>query len=184
LVAAALHGDQAAWQALHRRFSPLVASVCRRHRLLPTDADDVGQIVWLRVVQHLKLVRDPLALPGWIATTARNECLHVIAFRRRHESADPMVDQRFDRRQTTDEPLERLHRLQLHRALLAGLNQLPAHHRDLMLLLIADPELSYREIGQRLNIPAGSIGPTRARCLQKLRAMPDILSLMEHALAA
>ena len=183
LVAAALRGTQAAWQELHRRFSPLVLSVCRRHRLSQADADDVGQIVWLRVVEHLGLVRDPLALPGWIATTARNECLQVIKFRRRNESADPMVDQRFNRQETA-EPLERMHRLELHQALLDGLSQLPAHQRELMMLLIADPELPYREIAARLDIPIGSIGPTRARCLQKLRSMPGIRSLMEHALAA
>lgn len=183
LVDAALHGNQAAWQSLHQRFSPLVVSVCRRHRLSQADADDVGQIVWLRLVQQLKLVRDPLALPGWIATTARNECLHVIKFRRRNESADPMVDQRFNRQETA-EPLERMLRLELHRALLDGLSQLPAHQRELMMLLIADPELSYREIALRLDIPVGGIGPTRARCLQKLRSMPGIRSLMENALAA
>ncbi len=183
LVDAALHGSQAAWQDLHQRFSPLVVSVCRRHRLSQADSDDVGQIVWLRVVEHLKLVRDPLALPGWISTTTRNECLQVIKFRRRNESADPMVDQRFNRQETI-EPLERLHRLELHRALLEGLSQLSAHQRELMMLLIADPELPYREIALRLDIPVGSIGPTRARCLQKLRSMPGIRSLMEHALAA
>jgi RNA polymerase sigma factor (sigma-70 family) len=183
LVDAALHGNQAAWQSLHQRFSPLVVSVCRRHRLSQADADDVGQIVWLRLVQQLKLVRDPLALPGWIATTARNECLHVIKFRRRNESADPMVDQRFNRQETA-EPLERMLRLELHRALLDGLSQLPAHQRELMMLLIADPELPYREIALRLDIPVGGIGPTRARCLQKLRSMPGIRSLMENALAA
>jgi DNA-directed RNA polymerase specialized sigma24 family protein len=75
-------------------------------------------------------------------------------------------------------------RLELHRALLDGLSQLPAHQRELMMLLIADPELPYREIALRLDIPVGGIGPTRARCLQKLRSMPGIRSLMENALAA
>jgi RNA polymerase sigma factor (sigma-70 family) len=183
VVDAALHGNQTAWQDLHRRFAPLVLSVCRRYRLTQSDSDDVGQIVWLRLVEHLGLIRDPLALPGWIATTARNECLQVIKLRRRTEAADPMVDQRFNRQETV-EPLERMHRLELHQALLAGLSQLSAHQRELMMLLIADPEIGYREIARRLDIPIGSIGPTRARCLQKLRSMPELRSLMDHELAA
>jgi len=183
LVDSAIHGNQAAWQALHQKFTPLVVSVCRRHRLSQADSDDVGQIVWLRLVEHLGTIRDPRALPGWIATTTRNECLQVIRFRRRNESADPMVDQRLDHQETV-EPLERLQKLELHQALLKGLSKLPEHQRELMLMLVADPEIPYREISTRLNIPMGSIGPTRARCLQKLRAMPEIKSLMEHALAA
>src|SRR5215212_9811823 len=78
LVAAALDGDHASWNALVDRYTPLVLSVVRRHRLQGSDAEDVVQIVWLRLVENLGGIREPAALPGWIVTTARHECLHVI----------------------------------------------------------------------------------------------------------
>ena len=104
LVDAALRGEQRAWRVLYQRFSPLVSHVCRKHRLSQGDADDVGPVVWLQLVQHLKVIRDPRALPGWIATTARNECLRVIRSGRRTEPADPMVDQRLDGQETSIPP--------------------------------------------------------------------------------
>src|SRR3954464_12431011 len=78
LVAAALDGDHASWNALVDRYTPLVLSVVRRHRLQGSDSEDVVQTVWLRLVENLGGIREPAALPGWIVTTTRNECLHVI----------------------------------------------------------------------------------------------------------
>ena len=78
LVARAKDGDRQAWDALVERYAPLIWSICRRHRLGRADADDVGQSVWLRLVDQLDRVRDPAALPGWLATTARRECLRVL----------------------------------------------------------------------------------------------------------
>ena len=170
LVAAAVRGDQRAWAALHDRYAPLIATVCRRHPLAHNDAEDVGQVVWLRLVVHLKGLRDPRALPGWIVTTARNECLRVIESRRRTQPADPTCDRRFDAVDTAD-PVDHLHRLEQRRALYNGVARLRPERRQLLLLLLADPEIPYREISRRLGIPIGSIGPTRARCLRQLRAM-------------
>src|SRR6516162_2292952 len=78
LVARARSGDRQAWDSLVERYAPLIWSICRRHRLGHADADDVGQSVWLRLVDQLDRVRDPAALPGWLATTARRECLRVL----------------------------------------------------------------------------------------------------------
>src|SRR3954469_10701388 len=89
LVDAARSGDAAAWDALVDRFLPLVTAVIRRLRLSPADADDVNQTVWLRLVEHLDGLREPRALPGWLATTARNEGLRVIKRRNREVSVDP-----------------------------------------------------------------------------------------------
>src|SRR5215469_6781391 len=77
LVTRARHGDQQAWDALVERYAPLVWSICRRYRLSRTDTDDVGQTVWLRLVDQLDQVRDPAALPGWIATTTGRECSRI-----------------------------------------------------------------------------------------------------------
>ena len=78
LVAGARNGDKQAWDALVERYAPLIWSICRRHRLSGADADDVGQSVWLRLVDQLDKIRDPAALPGWLATTTRRECRRVL----------------------------------------------------------------------------------------------------------
>ena len=74
LVARARDGDKRAWDAIVDRYAPLIWSICRRYRLDRPDADDVGQSVWLRLVDQLAFIRDPEALPGWLATTTRREC--------------------------------------------------------------------------------------------------------------
>src|SRR6516165_10424464 len=81
-VTRARTGDQQAWDALVERYAPLVWSICGRYRLAATDAADVGQTVWLRLVEQLGNLRDPAALPGWLATTTRHECGRVL--RRMH----------------------------------------------------------------------------------------------------
>ena len=78
LVTRARNGDKQAWDALVERYAPLIWSICRRHRLDGADADDVGQSVWLHLVDHLGNLRDPAALPGWLATTTRRECGRVL----------------------------------------------------------------------------------------------------------
>ena len=89
LVHAAREGEQIAWDAIVDRFLPLVGAIIRRHRLSDADGDDVSQTVWLRLVEHLGALREPDALPGWIRTTARNECLRVLAARGRVQVVDP-----------------------------------------------------------------------------------------------
>src|SRR3954453_9588602 len=89
LVEAARAGDAAAWDALVERSLPLVTAVIRRLRLSPADADDVNQTVWLRLVEHLDGLREPRALPGWLATTGRPEGLRVIKRRNRDLPVDP-----------------------------------------------------------------------------------------------
>src|SRR3954447_14061016 len=89
LVESARAGDAAAWDALVDRYLPLVTAVIRRLRLSAADADDVNQTVWLRLVEHLDSLREPRALPGWLATTARNEGLRGIRQRSRDLPVDP-----------------------------------------------------------------------------------------------
>ena len=74
LVTRAREGDQEAWHALVERYAPLIWSICRRHGLGHADAEDVGQGVWLKLVRQLDRIREPTALPGWLATTTRREC--------------------------------------------------------------------------------------------------------------
>ena len=78
LVARARGGDIRAWDTLLERYAPLIWSICRKYRLGPADAEDVGQSVWLCLVAQLDKVREPAALPGWLATTTRRECVRVV----------------------------------------------------------------------------------------------------------
>ena len=168
LVAAAAHGDQGAWNAIVDRYLPLVFSVTRAHRLSQRDAEDVNQTVWLRLVEHLGDIREPRALPKWIMTTAKHECLRLIKAGHRELPVDPLSDKAIDG--TDDLGLDaELLRAERHQALRDGLAELTPAHRRLLLLLVADPPLSYREISELIGIPIGSIGPTRARILERLR---------------
>ena len=175
LVAAAVSGNRAAWNSLVERFAPLVTSVIRRFRLNESDADDVRQNTWLRLVEHLERIREPFALPGWIVTTTRNEALRVLSARRRMEPVDPQVDDRLDTLNNEDLAANLL-LAERRQAVRGGLAELRSEHREL-LLLVSDPEISYRQISRRLGIPTGSIGPTRARCLQKLRDTTAVQAL-------
>ena len=146
LVTRARIGDQQAWDALVERYTPLVWSVCRQYWLGITDAQDVGQTVWLRLVDQLGNLRDPAALAGWLATTTRRECIRVLGAAERPALAfrDP-----------------------------------PRDCQRLLGLLIEDPPLSYAQISAMLGIPVGSIGPSRGRCLAKLRRHPAVAALIK-----
>ena len=174
LVAAAADGKESAWQDLVARYTPLVASVAHGFRLSGTDVDDVAQTVWLRLVEHLGELREPRALPMWIITTTRNECLRQVKAGQRTRPYDPLAETSIPD-VTVDDPDARLIRDARHQGLLAALAGLPEHQRALLLLLIEDPPLPYAEISRRLHIKIGSIGPTRARALERLRACPEII---------
>ena len=175
LVAAALDGDHGSWNRLVERYMPVVLSVVRRFRLQGSDADDVVQTVWLRTVEKLDTVRDPEALPGWLVATTRHECHHLLRARQRVSPSE----QAGSGAQDEAPPLEsQLLRLERHEALLAALAELPDRQRNVLLVLLEDPPPSYAEVSRRLGLPVGSIGPTRARALARIRAsqvMQDFL---------
>ncbi|WP_066370670.1 RNA polymerase sigma factor [Herbidospora mongoliensis] len=167
LVARARKGDQAAWDEIVERYSPLVWAICLRYRLTRPDSDDVAQVVWLRLVENLDTLREPAALAGWLATTAQRECLRVSRNLRKVQGAEsPLTFDPETESTVIDQELERAER---HAALLRGLAQLPARCRCLLELCLQEESLSYTEISARLGVPVGGIGPTRARCLAKLR---------------
>jgi RNA polymerase sigma factor (sigma-70 family) len=177
LVTRARTGDQRAWDALVERYAPLIWSICRRHRLTDADAADVSQNVWLHLLDHLDSLRYPLALPAWLATTTRRECGRVLRAARGPLAAGCGLDaQSLPDEQAPDADQELL-AAERHAALREALGDLPADCQRLIALLIADPPLPYAEISARLGIPVGSIGPTRRRCLDKLRRHPAIAAL-------
>jgi len=177
LVTRARTGDQQAWDALVERYAPLVWSICARYRLA-ADAADAGQSVWLHLVEHLDDLRDPAALPGWLATTTRHECARVVrAAHGPHAAVAVLDDQNIpDENAVTAE--QELLTFERHAALRAAVTQLPPRSQQLLALLTADPPVPYAQIAATLGIPVGSIGPLRRRCLDRLRAHPAIAALI------
>lgn len=173
LLAGAAEGDAAAWERLVDRFAGLVWSVARAHGLSPADAADVSQTVWLRLVEHLGRIRDAERLPGWLSTTTRNESLRVLRNQQRQVPADDPFgeDADDDDASAVDAALLARERDSL---VWAAFERLSTPCQLLLRLLMADPPPSYQEIGETLGMPVGSIGPTRARCLERLRATPEI----------
>jgi RNA polymerase sigma factor (sigma-70 family) len=168
LVRRAAGGDQRAWERLVDQYARLVWSMTRDFKLAESDAADVFQVTWLRLLEHIGRLERPDRVGSWLAATARNECLRALAARKKvvpvpdgatlHDVAahQPEVDERLlaeERDQTVREALACL----------------PRQWRRLVEMLMADPPASYAQISDQLGLPVGSIGPTRSRCLSKLR---------------
>jgi RNA polymerase sigma factor (sigma-70 family) len=180
LVTRARTGDKHAWDEIVERYAPLIWSICRQYRLAEADAEDVAQMVWLHLVDHLDDLRDPAAMPGWLATTTRRQCIRVRrSAARLPQATGPLIDP--DNMADTDAVLAEHELLvaERHAALRQAVSDLPPGCRELITLLTADPPLSYAEISARLGIPVGSIGPSRSRCLDRLRRHPAIAVLMD-----
>ena len=184
LVTRAATGDKHAWDELVEQFSPLIWSICRQYRLADADAEDVGQKVWLQLVDHLDKIRDPAALPGWLVTVTRRQCLQVVGAAQRSVTAGYMTDIQniADNQSGTAE--QELLAAERHAALREAFRDLPPSGQGLILMLIQDPPVPYAEISARLGIPVGSIGPTRSRCLDKLRRHPAIAALINTGSSA
>jgi len=178
LVTRARNGDQRAWDDLVERYAPLVWSVCRRYQLRSADAEDVHQTVWLQLVRQLEAIRDPAALPGWLATATRRECIRVLRGARIPHAAEYVPDAENIPDQRAGMVEQELLEAERHAALREALARLPECCQRLIGKLIEDPPLTYAQISASLSIPVGSIGPLRGRCLDKLRADPAIAALI------
>jgi RNA polymerase sigma factor (sigma-70 family) len=180
LATRARDGDARAWDALVERYAPLIWSLCRRYRLDSADAEDVGQSVWLRLLDQLDKIRDPAAVAGWIATTTRRECLRVVRAAGSHPVSFPLDAERIaDEQSGLAEELVLAAERQA--ALREAYAELPTDCQRLVAMLIADPPMPYTEISTMLSMPIGSIGPTRSRCLDKMRRHPAIAALDARA---
>ena len=169
LLRTAAAGDQAAWRQLVERFGPVVTSTIVAHRLQPADARDAAQGTWLRMVEHHREIREPEALGGWLRTTARRECLKIIRDRHRVGPLDDAESAVFrdggvDVEQSVVDA-DTVHRLR-------GLVEvLPPRSAVLVNELFQEAPPGYAELARSTGVPVGSIGPTRARALQKLRRL-------------
>jgi RNA polymerase sigma factor (sigma-70 family) len=166
VVHRAAAGDQQAWNQLVDRFSRLLWSITSGYRLSQADAADVLQTTWLRLLEHLDSVRDPERLGSWLATTARRECLRTL--RRANRLVPTDDDTRLaPEPDPTPGPEAALLLSERDQQIRQALALLP--ERSQRLLRIAASGASYEEIAAALDMPIGSIGPTRARCLERLR---------------
>jgi len=166
VVAAAARREAWAWDAIVARYTPTVHGVARRHRLGHADQEEVAQLTWIRLLGAIDRIQEPEALGGWIATTARRECLRVLASGRREvpvEEAPAVEDPGAAGLEEAAAEEER------RAALREAIGSLRDRQRELVGLLLCDPPLSYEEVGRRLGMPVGSIGPTRLRCISRLR---------------
>ncbi|HEY2550219.1 MAG TPA: sigma-70 family RNA polymerase sigma factor [Streptosporangiaceae bacterium] len=170
LVRRAATGDLRAWQLLVEQYNRLIWAMTRDFRLVESDAADVVQATWLRLLEHIDRIEHPARVGSWLAVTARHECLRSVAARKKivlvHDHDDlsggmahePEID-------------ERLLAAERAEAVRDALARLPEQWQRLLEMLMADPPASYAEISDQLGLPVGSIGPTRGRCLAKLRVL-------------
>ena len=180
LVRRAADGDRQAWERLVDQFARLIWSITGEFRLAESDAADVAQTTWLRLFEHIHRIQYPDRVGSWLAATARNECLRNIAAHKRvvlgHDDAvlDNAVAQEpdVDARLLADERA---------RVVQDAMSSLPRRWQRLLELLMADPPASYAEISDQLGLPIGSIGPTRGRCLARLRVQLQVSPCLTEA---
>jgi RNA polymerase sigma factor (sigma-70 family) len=182
LVSRAAGSDPGAWNEIVERYAPLVWSICTRFQLSNHDSEDVAQTVWLLLVEHLGEIREPAALPGWLARTSARECLRLVTAARRSERLGTGLD---DAAQFVDGAVidEEILLAERNAGLRAAFAQLPPRCQQLLAMLLSDPPPSYAEISATLDIPVGSIGPKRGRCLERLRNTPALVALIQGDIA-
>ena len=172
LVRRAAEGDRWAWERLVDQYARLVWAMTRDFRLTESDAADVFQATWLRLLEHIDRLEQPARVGSWLAATARNECLRGMAARKKVVPVhDVALNDDVSRGPEVDEQLLAEERAEVVRE---ALSSLPWRWRRLVELLMADPPASYAEISDQLGLPVGSIGPTRGRCLARLRVLLQV----------
>ena len=171
LARGAAAGDQSAWSELVRRLDSVLRGVARRYRLASADVDDVVQTTWLRAVDHVGRLNDPGAIAGWLVVTTRREAMRTLQRGVREVLTDDTAG--------IDDPdpaspdvlaIARERRAALHGAV----DRLSGRQRALLASMLVSPPPTYEQISSRLDMPVGSIGPTRDRALARLRDDPDL----------
>lgn len=164
--------DPVAWEEIVRRYSGVVFAAVRSFRLQDADVLDAVQMTWLRLAENAHRVQHPERLAGWLATTARRECLHILRQQAKHAPAavDVLTENVVDPNMG---PEQRVIERDTARTLWDLVAELPPIRRTLLEALFTDNPRSYTEVARTAGIPPGGIGPTRARALQQLRRRLD-----------
>lgn len=171
LLRQAAAGNRWAWERLVAQYSRLIWALTRDFKLPESDAADVVQATWLRLLEHIDRIEHPDRIGSWLATTARHECLRHLAARRRVVLAGDDDDAFVDVASHQPDVDERLLAAERAEAVRVAMSMLPGRWQRLLELLMSDPPISYLEISDQLGLPVGSIGPTRGRCLERLREL-------------
>ena len=166
LVEAAGAGNQSAWNRLVAEFGSMIWAIARAHRLGYADAADVSQATWLALFENLTRLNDPARVGAWLATTARRECLRLL---RDGHRCVPFGDDAPEQVSHEPQPGDALLGRERDTALRRAFSRLRPTDQALLRLLSADPRPGYEEISAALDMPIGSIGPTRQRALDRLR---------------
>lgn len=181
LVHAARAGDAGAWTRLVEHFDHSLRHIARSYRLAPADVDDVVQTTWLELVERIAAIREPAAIAGWLATVTRRNALRGRQRAQREQLTDvPDVGDRQD----GHGPEERLLAAERRHVLASAIGALPERNRRLVTVLLTQPDLDYRRVGEQLSMPLGSIGPSRARALERLARDPHLRAVSGLAAAA
>jgi RNA polymerase sigma factor (sigma-70 family) len=174
LLRSAHGGDERAWTEIVQRYQGLVGAVVRSYRLQDADAHDAEQRTWLRLVEHRDTVRDPDRLGGWLATTASRECLRILRENRAVVTDEldtvPDPDRTIEDRVVDADTVTRLWTI---------VGSLPPRGRTIMMELFADDPRPYAEVARATGIPIGSLGPSRARLLDRVRRSFDAGTVVE-----
>jgi RNA polymerase sigma factor (sigma-70 family) len=167
LIRACRSGDARAWERLLDKYERLVFSISLNYGLTTDDAADVTQITFTILLQNLNTLPDEIRLSSWLATVARRHTWRLLA-RNRRESVNS--DEDLAGNEALDGTVDDRERWELAEWIIQGLSMLDDRCRQLLLALYFDAEQpSYADVADRLNMPIGSIGPTRARCLEQMR---------------
>jgi RNA polymerase sigma factor (sigma-70 family) len=177
IVKAASASEDWAWTELMRRYSGMIRVICRSFRLSGADTAEVSQITWLKLFENIDRIREPTRIGSWLATTARRECLRVLRTNNREvcEHADSMAKVPDARMRPLDADTLDAER---DRAVRLAYSRLPPRCQRLLGLLTGDEAMSYKALSELLDMPIGSIGPTRGRCLEHLERLMAELGVM------
>ena len=169
MVRRAAEGDVRAWERLVEQYARLIWAITAEFKLTESDAADVAQTTWMRLLEYIDRIEYPDRVGSWLAATARNECLRSLASRKRVVLArdDEVLSGVVACGPEVDERILAVERDQVRDAL----SRLPRRWQRLLEMLMADPPVSYAEISDELDLPVGSIGPARRRCLARLRVV-------------
>lgn len=169
LVRRAAEGDMRAWERLVDQYARLIWSITVDFKLAESDAADVAQTTWLRLLEHIHHIEYPDRVGSWLAATARNECLRSLAARKEAVLTDVEAEVISEMAAATLEVTDRILADERDQVVRDALSRLPRRWQRLLELLMADPPTPYADISDELGLPVGSIGPTRSRCLSRLR---------------
>lgn len=176
LLARARNGDDPAWTELNERFGQLLEGVARRYRLDAEDAADVAQTCWLRLLEHMDRITDPRRLAGWLHTVARNECWRVLRTGGRSQPLGETAERLPDPSDGAS-PENVTVRNEARQGVRRAVHSMQGAGGRVLQALLDHPGASYAELSTTLQMPVGSIGPTRGRALAQLRSDTSVLAL-------